>query len=48
MTKSAIIHVRTTEERKKAILDASKKLCGYTQTRIIEEGVDLFLKKKVK
>jgi hypothetical protein len=48
MTKSAIIHVRTTAERKDAILKASQTLKGYTQTRIVEEGVDLLLKKKAK
>jgi hypothetical protein len=47
MTKSAIIHVRTTEDRKNAIIEAAKKHEGYTQTRIVEEGIDLLLKAKM-
>lgn len=48
MTKSAIIHIRTTKERKDAVIKVAKQLCGYTQTKVIEEGIDLFLKKKAK
>jgi hypothetical protein len=44
MTKSAIIHIRTTAFRKEEMLQAVDRVDGYTQTRLVEEGVDLMLK----
>jgi hypothetical protein len=46
--KSAIIHIRTTPERKATISKLAKSLPGYTATRLIEEGVDMIIAKKSK
>jgi hypothetical protein len=45
-TKTAIIHIRTTPERKATVSKLAKALPGYTATRLIEEGVDLIVAKK--
>lgn len=46
--KTAIIHIRTTPDRKASIHSLAQRLPGYTATRLVEEGVDLIVAKKSK